>query len=102
MGNHSVGRTMAKAAKVFWKINGNAPVNLKKALVILDLSAEDFHGSDAEFDDELSEITPLSRLVIIAFETPEEEIESLKGPDKDIMLWFDGTYQKFRKRYNFC
>lgn len=103
MGNHNVGRAMASAAKVFWLAqpeNGPQPTK-EKALEVLDAAAEDFYGSDAEFDDHLHPETPLGRLVAIAFEaTPEElideEDENYNNP------WYDGPESRLRQRYRFC
>jgi hypothetical protein len=107
MGNHNVGRAMSAAAKGFWAGNGDAEVSKDKALAVLDAAAEDFIGADAEFDDELSEDTPLSRLVAIAFDATDDEKADLNGrypcEDGDTgMLWYEGPYQKFRTRYKFC
>lgn len=108
MGNHAVGRAMAAAARGFWAGNGDAPVTKERALAVLDAAAEDFHGADAEFDDELIEDTPLSRLVAIAFDATPDEIADLKGElDEGRIedageLWYDGPYSKFSARYSFC
>lgn len=104
MGNHDVGRGMAAAAKTFWIGNGHSEVTVEKALEALDAAAEDYIGADAEFDDELSTDSFLSRLVAIAFEATPNEVSDLKGefPDGDGELWYHGPYSKFRDRYRFC
>ena len=105
MGNHDIGRGMAAAAKVFWLVNGEAPVSPEKALLALDAMAEDYIGGDAEFDDEFCEETDLSRLVAIAFEATEEELADLRGEtegDDAGELWYSGPYRKFSARYKFC
>lgn len=108
MGNHQVGRAMAAAAAGFWAGNGSAPVSKDKALAVLDAAAQLFHGADAEFDDELNEVTPLSRLVAIALEATPDEVMSLCGclpveVEEDAgMVWFDGPEARFRARYKFC
>jgi len=107
MGNHDVGRAMSAAAKAFWAGNGDAPVTQEKALAVLDAAAEDFIGADAEFDDELIDETPLSRLVAIAFEATPDEVADLKGEypcdDGDAgMLWYEGAQSRFSERYKFC
>jgi hypothetical protein len=109
MGNHNVGRGMAAAARAFWVGNGEAEVTAEKALQALDAAAEDYIGADAEFDDEMSMETPLTRLVAIAFGATDEEIADLKGErtivdDHDYggRLWYDGPYEKFSDRYRFC
>lgn len=112
MGNHAIGRAMAAAARGFWAGNGDVEVPKDRALAVLDAAAEDYIGGDAEFDDELSTWTPLSRLVAIAFEATPEEIADLKGEDAsgkrdeddedNGMLWYDGPYSRFSKRYKFC
>lgn len=109
MGNHNVGRAMAAASKVFWAANGDAEVSKEKALEMLDAMAEGFIGADAEFDDELTTDTPLSRLLCIAFDATPEHIAMLhgnldEGPEMD-RAWdsfYDGPYDAFSKRYRFC
>ena len=111
MGNHDVGRGMATGARGFWIGNGDAEVSKEKALRAMDAIAEDYKGADAEFDDELSTDTPLSRLLVIAFtHTPEmvsvivgdydEEREEMSADDV-WELWYDGPYAQFRDRYEF-
>ncbi|TLX17129.1 hypothetical protein [Rhizobium sp. MHM7A] len=111
MGNHDVGRGMAAAARAFWIGNGDAEVSPEKAMAALDAAAEDYIGADAEFDDEMSGYTPLSRLVAIAFEATPEELADLKGErevaeddedDEEGLLWYDGPYARFSDRYKFC
>lgn len=105
MGNHDVGRAMASAAEGFWAGNGDAPVAKEKALAVLDAAAKRWIGADAEFDDELHEETPLSRLVAIAFDATPEELADLKGelPGDDCgEVWYDGPVTRFSERYKFC
>ncbi|MGB3042491.1 MAG: hypothetical protein WBB98_04835 [Xanthobacteraceae bacterium] len=108
MGNHNVGRAMSAAAKAFWAGNGDAPVTKERALAVLDAAAEDFIGADAEFDDELWEVTPLSRLVAIAFDATPDELADLRGEldegriEDSGELWYDGPHSRFSKRYRFC
>lgn len=107
MGNHDVGRVMAAAAEAFWTGNGEEPVSIEKALRVLDAAASRFIGADAEFDDELSTWTPLSRLVAIAFEATPDEIADLKGdgdepPEGWFERWYAGPYERFSNRYRFC
>lgn len=107
MGNHDVGRAMAGAAEGFWAGNGEVPVSREKALAVLDAAAKRYIGADAEFDDELNEETPLSRLVAIAFDATPDQIADLKGEypceDGDSgMLWYEGPEKAFRARYKFC
>lgn len=108
MGNHEVGRSLAASAKVFWKTVGDRAVTKDEALSVLDLAAEDFIGADAEFDDEMTTDTPLSRLVAVAFEATPEEIADLKGEldegriEDQGELWYDGPYRRFSDRYRFC
>lgn len=107
MGNHDVGRAMAAASEGFWAGNGDAPVSKERALAVLDAAGKRFIGADAEFDDELNEETPLSRLVAIAFDATPDEIADLKGEyacDEDAvgMLWYEGPEKRFRARYEFC
>lgn len=103
MGNHDVGRAMAAGAKGFWAGRGDNPVTPAEAMAVLDAIAEDFRGSDAEFDDELSEDTPLSRLIAIAFEATPEQIASRDGEaDDDHEAWYEGVERKFSERYEFC
>lgn len=66
MGNHDVGRAMASAAEVFWLAMGERVPTKEQALAALDKAGERWRGADTEFDDELHEVTPLSRLVAIA------------------------------------
>jgi len=98
---------MSAAAKGFWAGNGNADVSSEKALAVLDAAAEDFIGADAEFDDALSEESPLSKLVAIAFEASADEIADLRGEyeceDGDSgLLWYEGPQSRFSERYKFC
>lgn len=79
MGNHDVGRGMAAAAKVFWIAIGDNGTTREQALLVLDAMAENYIGADAEFDDELSSDTDLSRLLCIAFDAKPEHILVLKG-----------------------
>jgi hypothetical protein len=108
MGNHEVGRSLAASAKVFWKAMGDRPVTKEAALEALDLMAEDFIGADAEFDDEMTTDTALTRLVALAFEATPEEIADMKGEldegriEDQGELWYDGPYRKFSDRYKFC
>jgi hypothetical protein len=102
MGNHDVGRAMAAAARTFWIANGDAPPTKEKALAALDAAAEHFHGADAEFDDELYDETPLSRLVAIAFDATPEEIKNRDHPEADNSAWYDGPLTRFSERYRFC
>lgn len=107
MGNHDVGRALASAAEAFWEAVGDTPVTQEKALAALDKVAERWRGADAEFDDELNEETPLSRLVAIAFDATPDEIADLKGEypcdESDVgMLWYEGAERRFRDRYEFC
>lgn len=108
MGNHDIGRGMAAAARTFWIANGDAPVSPEKALAALEAAAEDYIGGDAEFDDELTMETPLSRLVAIAFEATADELADLRGEndegdaDDGGMLWYDGPYRKFSDHFKFC
>jgi hypothetical protein len=107
MGNHDIGRGMSAAARAFWIAMGDAEPTKKTALAALDAAAEDYRGGDAEFDDEMSTYSPLSRLVAVALGASPDEIDDLKGEheckeDEIGMLWYEGPYQKFRKRYKFC
>lgn len=106
MGNHDVGRAMAGAAEVYWLAIGDKEPTQAEALSALEKAGERYQGADAEFDDELNEWTPLSRLVAIAFNATPEEIADLKGegPDSDGrgMLWYDGPYSRFSHHFNFC
>lgn len=103
MGNHHVGRAMAVGAKVFWATNEDQIVSQQTALTILDIIAEDFIGSDAEFDDEANTDTPLTRLIAVAFDATPEELADLYGEtDTDGELWYEGPYRKFSNRYKFC
>lgn len=108
MGNHSVGRAMAVAAKVFWLGKDEAAVTQEQALAALDAAGEDFIGADAEFDDELNEETDLSRLVAIAFAATPDERASLRGEleseddENRGMAWYDGPETRFRNHFKFC
>lgn len=106
MGNHDVGRGMAAAAKVYWLVMGDRVPTQEEALAALELAGADYVGADAEFDDELSEETPLSRLVAIAFAATPEEVADLKGETADDdqrgMLWYEGPYKRFSEHFNFC
>lgn len=77
-----------------------------EALNALDTAGDRYRGADAEFDDELNEWTPLSRLVAIAFSATPEEISDLKGETPDDaergMLWYEGAYSRFRSHFQFC
>ncbi len=108
MGNHDVGRAFAASAKVFWLAMGNNKPTKEQALAALDAVGEEYRGADAEFDDELHEVTPLSRLVAIAFDATPDEMADLDG-SRDFgrvedagELWYDGPVTRFRKRYRFC
>jgi hypothetical protein len=108
MGNHDVGRAMASAAEVFWLAMGDTKPTKEQALAALDKMGERWRGADAEFDDELHEVTPLSRLVAIAFDATPEEIADLDGT-RDFgrvedagELWYDGPVTRFRKHFEFC
>lgn len=107
MGNHEVGRGMSAAARVFWLVNGDKPVTKELALAAINEAGNDYEGADAEFDDELSEVTDLSRLVAIAFDATPDELADLAGEypchEDDVgMLWHDGPYARFRKHFSFC
>lgn len=105
MGNHDIGRGMAAAARAFWIAMGDRVPTKEQALAALDAAAEDYIGGDAEFDDELSMETPLSRLVCIAFDAPPEDVELLRNGtenDEDWDRWYDGTYSRFSKHFRFC
>lgn len=108
MGNHDVGRAMSAAARGFWAGNGDAPVNKEKALAVLNAAGEDYIGADAEFDDDLTEATPLSRLVAIAFDATPEELSDLRGERDEGRvedggeLWYDGPERRFRDHFKFC
>ena len=100
---------MAAGARGFWVGNGHAEVHQGKALEAMDAIASDYEGSDAEFDDELSTDTELSRLMLIAFEATEQDRLLIKGElpggvneEEAWDAWYEGTYAKFRKRYRFC
>lgn len=97
---------MAAAARVFWLANGDAEVTKEKALAALEAAAEDYIGADAEFDDELYEVTPLSRLVAIAFEATPAEMDDLMGKlddDDDAgELWYSGPVSRFNAHFKFC
>lgn len=101
MGNHSVGRAMASAAKVFYLAIGDRIPTHDEALACLDMAAEQYIGADAEFDDELYEDTPLRRLVTIAFDATPAEIAARDAPAS---ARDDGWYEvieRFSKRYRF-
>ena len=109
MGNHDVGRGMAAGARGFWVGNGHSDVDQSKALEAMDAIADGYEGSDAEFDDELSTDTELSRLMCIAFDASEQDRLLLKGElpedaDEEAAwdAWHEGVYSRFRKRYRFC
>lgn len=108
MGNHEVGRSMSNAAKVFWLVKGDASVSKDEALAAINVAGEDYIGADAEFEDELYEWTPLSRLVAIAFDATPEEIADLKGElDEGRIedageLWYDGPVSRFNAHFKFC
>lgn len=104
MGNHDVGRAMAGAAEAFFIGNDEALVSKERAMAVLDAAAKNFHGADAEFDDEFHGETPLSRLVAIAFDASPEEIASRDDPDEDDggEKWYAGPYTRFKNRYRFC
>ncbi|MGR9413128.1 hypothetical protein [Rhizobium leguminosarum] len=109
MGNHDVGRGMAAGARGFWIGNGDREVDQARALEAMDAIASDYHRSDAEFDDELSTDTELSRLMLIAFDGTEQDKLLLKGElpddaDEDAAwdAWYEGAYSRFRERYRFC
>lgn len=75
---------------------------------MLDAAGEDYIGADAEFDDELTTETPLSRLVAIAFDATPDEIADLKGEldegrvEDSGELWYDGPYRRFSDHFKFC
>lgn len=106
MGNHDVGRAMAGAAEAFWDLMGDKIPTKEQAMLALDKAGARYIGADAEFDDELNEWTPLSRLVALAFDATPEEIADLKGetPDDDArgMLWYEGAYSRFSQHFKFC
>lgn len=109
MGNHGVGRGMAAGARGFWLGNGEQPVDQERALQAMDAIADDYRRSDAEFDDELSTDTPLSRLLLIAFGATEQDKRLILGDlpddaDEEAAWddWYEGTYSRFRERYGFC
>lgn len=105
MGNHDVGRVMAAAAEAYWVGRGEQPAPFKEeALRVLDSIAQNFHGADAEFDDELDSDTPLCRLLVIEFDaTPEEVAARDETEDDDIYdKWWDGPLKRFNERYRFC
>lgn len=97
---------MAGAAEVYWLAMDDRVPTQAQALAALDKAGERYQGADAEFDDELNEWTPLSRLVAIAFNATPEEIADLKGegPDSEDleMLWYEGPYSRFSKHFRFC
>lgn len=100
MGNHNVGRAMAAAARAFLVGLGDKPLTKEVALAALDAMAADFIGADAEFDDELSTDTPLSRLVAVAFDATTDDIAN--RDEGDGALWFEGPETRFSERYRFC
>lgn len=109
MGNHDVGRGMAAGARGFWAGNGDKEVDQERALAVMDAIASDYRGMDAEFDDELSTDTELSRLMLIAFEATDQDKLLIKGelPDEADEeaawdAWYAGAYAKFCERYEFC
>jgi len=102
MGNHDVGRSMSAAADVFWIANGTDEVTKDKALAALDASAKRYIGADAEFDDELSEETSLSRLVAVAFDATPEEIADRDHATHEGELWYAGPVTRFRQYFRFC
>lgn len=107
MGNHNVGRAMATGAAAIMKVFGDHPIprqlTVAEALSALDVLAEPWRGADAEFDDELSEETPLSLLVAVAFEATPAELADLRGESEDEgELWYKGPCTRFRERYKFC
>ena len=97
---------MAGAAEVYWLAMGGKEPTQAEALNALDCAGDRYRGADAEFDDELNEWTPLSRLVAVAFAATPEEIADLKGetPDDDDrgMLWYEGPEKRFREHFRFC
>ena len=96
---------MSVAAKIFWLANGDVPVSREKALMVLDAAAEYYRGADAEFDDEMTTITPLSRLVCVAFDANPQMVAGLKDgfdDEGDWDAWYEGPYRKFSDRYGFC
>ena len=107
MGNHDIGRGMSAAAKAFWIAMGDVEPTKEVALAALDAAGEDYVGGDAEFDDELVEWSPLSRLVAIAFDATPEEIADIKGEREEGRiedageLWYDGPYRRFSDHFEF-
>lgn len=101
MGNHDVGRTMATAAEVYWRAVGERVPTQEEALAVLDLVGAQYQGADAEFDDELSQPSALSRLVAIAFSATEVEVKSLTD-EEDGDHWYSGPYTRFRNHFRFC
>lgn len=106
MGNHSVGAAMHAAASAFWVAMGETKPTKEQALAALDAAGEVFRGADAEFDDHASlPEEPLFRLIAVAFDATPEEIASASPPedaDDGWEAWYDGPYDRFRKRYEFC
>lgn len=104
MGNHDVGRSMAASAEVFWATMDavNAKPTKEQALSVLDIAAKNFHGADAEFDDEFFGETPLSKLVALAFDATPEEIDDRDNSTHEGELWYEGPYRRFSNRYRFC
>lgn len=108
MGNHDVGRGMEVGAKVFWSMlepDGSAerdePPTKEVVLRALDIMAEPYRGSDAEFDDSTHRDEPLGKMMAIAFGpwTPEDE-EKDAAEEGD--HWYEKIYRPFRERYEFC
>jgi hypothetical protein len=104
MGNHNVGRAMAAAAKGFWAGNGDAPVSKEKALAVLDATAEEFRGADAEFDDHCWPDEPLGRLLAVAFGpwTEDDDKKNNADPNNVGMHWYEKIETPFSERYGFC
>ena len=94
------------AAKIYWGdcyeyFEGKGLPTAEDALIYLDYIAEDFHGTDAEFDDHTMPDQPLGRLIAIAFNWKlDKSID--EWADDDFDAWYDGPYKSFRQRYNFC
>lgn len=79
MGITMIGRAFAALAEGYWLASKGEEPAQPEALQALAAAGERYRRSDAEFDDELNEWTPLSRLVAIAFAASPDEIASLKG-----------------------
>ena len=119
MGNHHAGRAMGHAA--------NAVLRTKKrftkaqALKVLDDICKPWKGCDAEFEaedpkrpnythPEYGQYTDpqaaLGKLIAIALGKPDhdyvQEFERELEASGEDSSWFDGPYEKFRKRYRFC